>query len=56
MQSSQIALIEARKDEQNRISRELHDNVMNRLYGTRLQLGMLNSITNIEAEERDLNI
>jgi signal transduction histidine kinase len=54
MQSSQIALNEARKDEQNRISRELHDNVMNRLYGTRLQLGMLNSITNIEAEEKRL--
>jgi signal transduction histidine kinase len=54
MQSSQIALNEARKDEQNRISRELHDNVMNRLYGTRLQLGMLNSIKNIEAEEKRL--
>ena len=54
MRSSQIALNEARKEEQNRISRELHDNVMNRLYGTRLQLGMLNSITNIEAEEKRL--
>ena len=54
MQSSQIALNEARKDEQNRISRDLHDNVMNRLYGTRLQLGMLNSIKNIEAEEKRL--
>jgi signal transduction histidine kinase len=54
MQSSQIALNEAKKEEQNRISRELHDNVMNRLYGTRLQLGMLNSITNIEAEEKRL--
>jgi signal transduction histidine kinase len=55
MQSSQIALNEAKKEEQNRISRELHDNVMNRLYGTRLQLGMLNSITNIEAEEKRLD-
>ena len=54
MQSSQIALNEAKKEEQNRISRELHDNVMNRLYGTRLQLGMLNSITNLEAEEKRL--
>jgi signal transduction histidine kinase len=54
MQTSQIALNEAKKEEQNRISRELHDNVMNRLYGTRLQLGMLNSITNIEAEEKRL--
>ncbi|MFM1753760.1 MAG: hypothetical protein RLZZ236_699 [Bacteroidota bacterium] len=54
MQSSQIALNEAKKEEQNRISRELHDNVMNSLYGTRLQLGMLNSIKNIEAEEKRL--
>lgn len=54
MQSSQVALNEAKKEEQNRISRELHDNIMNRLYGTRLQLGMLNSITNIEAEEKRL--
>ncbi|MBP6755313.1 MAG: sensor histidine kinase [Bacteroidia bacterium] len=54
MQYSQIALNEAKKEEQNRISRELHDNVMNRLYGTRLQLGMLNSIANIEAEEKRL--
>ena len=43
MRSSQIALNSAREEEQNRISRELHDNVMNKLYGTRLQLGMLNS-------------
>jgi signal transduction histidine kinase len=43
MRSSQVALNSAREEEQNRISRELHDNVMNKLYGTRLQLGMLNS-------------
>lgn len=43
MRSSQVALNNAREEEQNRISRELHDNVMNKLYGTRLQLGMLNS-------------
>jgi signal transduction histidine kinase len=43
MRSSQIALNSAREEEQNRISRDLHDNVMNKLYGTRLQLGMLNS-------------
>jgi signal transduction histidine kinase len=54
MQTSQIVLNEAKKEEQNRISRELHDNVMNRLYGTRLQLGMLNSIKNLEAEEKRL--
>lgn len=43
MRSSQVALNSAREEEQNRIARELHDNVMNKLYGTRLQLGMLNS-------------
>lgn len=43
MRSSQVALNCAREEEQNRIARELHDNVMNKLYGTRLQLGMLNS-------------
>lgn len=43
MRSSQVALNSAREEEQNRIAMELHDNVMNKLYGTRLQLGMLNS-------------
>jgi signal transduction histidine kinase len=52
MRSSQVALNSAREEEQNRISRELHDNVMNKLYGTRLQLGMLNapSIPDVEVK------
>lgn len=52
MRSSQVALNNASEEEQNRISRELHDNVMNKLYGTRLQLGMLNSpsIPDVEAK------
>ena len=52
MRSSQVALNNAREEEQNRISRELHDNVMNKLYGTRLQLGMLNapSIPDVEVK------
>lgn len=52
MRSSQVALNRAREEEQNRISRELHDNVMNKLYGTRLQLGMLNapSIPDVEVK------
>ena len=52
MRSSQIALNLAKEEEQNRISKELHDNIMNRLYGTRLQLGMLNSIPSPDAEEK----
>lgn len=40
--------------EQNRISRELHDSVLNKLYGTRLQLGILNSSDAIEVKEKRL--
>lgn len=40
--------------EQNRISRELHDSVMNKLYGTRLQLGILNSSDALEVKEKRL--
>jgi signal transduction histidine kinase len=54
MRSSQISLNSAREEEQNRISRELHDNVMNKLYGTRLQLGMLNTASIPDAEVKRL--
>lgn len=40
--------------EQNRISRELHDSVLNKLYGTRLQLGILNSSDSLEVKEKRL--
>lgn len=40
--------------EQNRISRELHDCVLNKLYGTRLQLGILNSSDALEVKEKRL--
>lgn len=40
--------------EQNRISRELHDNILNKLYGTRLQLGILNSSDALEIKEKRL--
>ena len=40
--------------EQNRISRELHDSVLNKLYGTRLQLGILNSSNALEVKEKRL--
>jgi len=54
MQTSQIELNGARQEEQNRISRELHDNVMNKLYGTRLHLGLLNTSTSPDAQEKRL--
>lgn len=41
--------------EQNRISRELHDSVLNKLYGTRLQLGILNSSDALEVKEKRLS-
>jgi len=41
-------------NEQNRISRELHDSVLNKLYGTRLQLGILNSSDALEVKEKRL--
>lgn len=43
-------LIQIKKEEQKRISRELHDGVMNKIYGVRLQLGFLNEKDNLEAK------
>ena len=40
--------------EQNRISRDLHDSVLNKLYGTRLQLGILNGSDAPEVKEKRL--
>lgn len=40
--------------EQNRISMELHDSVLNKLYGTRLQLGILNNSDALEVKEKRL--
>jgi signal transduction histidine kinase len=40
--------------EQNRISRELHDSVLNKLYGTRLQLGILNNGDALDVKEKRL--
>lgn len=40
--------------EQNRISRELHDGVLNKLYGTRLQLGILNESDTDEVKAKQL--
>jgi signal transduction histidine kinase len=39
----------AKVAEQKRISRELHDGVLNKLYGTRMQLGILN-----ESDKEDI--
>ena len=51
----QIKLSEAKEKEQNRISKELHDSVMNKLYGVRLQLGILNDSNVKEVKEKRLD-
>ena len=51
----QIKLSEAKEKEQNRISKELHDSVMNKLYGVRLQLGILNDSDATEVKEKRLD-
>ncbi len=50
----QMKLSEAKEREQNRISKELHDSVMNKLYGARMQLGILNDSDVKEVKEKRL--
>ncbi len=50
----QIKLVDAKEREQNRISKELHDSVMNKLYGARMQLGILNNSDIKEIKEKRL--
>ena len=50
----QIKLSKAKEQEQNRISKELHDSVMNKLYGARMQLGILNDSDVKEIKEKRL--
>ncbi len=50
----QLKLRIAKELEQNRISKELHDSVMNKLYGARIQLGILNDSDDKEIKEKRL--
>jgi len=50
----QLKLSIAKELEQNRISKELHDSVMNKLYGARMQLGILNDSDVKEVKEKRL--
>jgi signal transduction histidine kinase len=54
LKENQIKMNLAKVSEQNRISRELHDGVLNKLYGTRLQLGILNESDKEEIKEKRL--
>lgn len=55
LKENQIKLSEAKGQEQNRISKELHDNVLNKLYGARMQLGILNDSDKKEEKEKRLS-
>ena len=50
----QLKLSITKELEQNRISKELHDGVMNKLYGARMQLGIWNESDTKEAKEKRL--
>ena len=54
LKAHQIQVGQAKEMEQNRISRELHDGVMNKLYGVRLHLGILNDSDADEIKEKRL--
>lgn len=48
----QSAVIEARIEEQNRISKELHDGIVNQIYGIRMILGSLNNKDDEETQKK----
>ncbi len=50
----QVQLVKTKEKEQNRISKELHDGIMNQIYGVRLNLGFLNNQDDDEAKEKRL--
>ena len=54
LKENQIKMNLAKVAEQNRISRELHDGVLNKLYGTRLQRGILNASDTDEVKAKRL--
>jgi signal transduction histidine kinase len=54
LKKNQIELSQAKALEQKRISRELHDGVMNKIYGVRLQLGALNQGDSPEIKNKRL--
>jgi signal transduction histidine kinase len=47
-----LKVTQARENEQNRIAKELHDNIMNKIYAIRLQLGILNQKTDEESFQK----
>jgi len=51
----QVQLVKTREKEQNRISKELHDGIMNQIYGVRLNLGFLNNLDDPQSKEKRLH-
>lgn len=47
-------LVKSRKEEQDRISKELHDGIVNEIYGIRMILGSLNTQSGDEAQKKRL--
>jgi signal transduction histidine kinase len=56
LKKNQIELSRAKEFEQNRISRELHDGVMNKIFGVRLQLAMLNERDSAESKAKRMSL
>lgn len=50
----QSELVKVKELEQDRISKELHDGVMNQIYGVRMNLGYLNSFDDNDSKEKRL--
>jgi signal transduction histidine kinase len=48
----QSGLLEAKIEEQNRISKELHDGILNQIYGIRMILGSLNNKDDEETQKK----
>lgn len=48
----QSGLVKAKQQEQNRISKELHDGIVNQIYGIRMILGSLNANTDSASQKK----
>lgn len=48
----QFGLLKAKEQEQDRISKELHDGIVNQIYGIRMILGSLNKSTDEESQKK----
>jgi signal transduction histidine kinase len=54
LKEEQLNIVRAKEIEKSRISMELHDGILNNLYGTRMQLGILNESDDPDIKARRL--